>query len=176
MILLALLLGTLSNRLLMVDETVRIRPGEFTTFNLSLQQRPAVVDLAFKTQTPSPTVSVALLGPPDGLVNTRERRQFLRAVSKESYGAFRFPARRLGDYEILVDNRENKDKEAVVALKVTLGFNEPGTLRPETVSPERRLSIVAVSLAFFGAVVAWSGRKLLAAIESRKRDEQLRLF
>ena len=113
--------------------------------------------------------------PPDGRVRAGDR-QFLRVVYDRHDGAFRFPARRLGNYEILLDNRSNKDKEAVVSLKVMLGFNEPGTLRPETLSPERQLAIISLSLLFFAAVVLWSGRKLLAATVARKRDEQLPLF
>jgi hypothetical protein len=176
MILLALLLAISSDRLLMVDETLRVRPGAYTTLGLSLQQRPAVVDLSFRTETASPGLSVALLGPAESRVANGPRRQFLRAVYDQRDGAFRFPARRLGDYEILLDNRANKEQEAVVILKVTLGFNEPGTLRPEMLSPERRLAVVSLSLLFFATVVLWSGRKLLAAMEKRRRDEQLSLF
>lgn len=176
MIFLAFILALFSDRLVMVEETVRLRAGEYTIFKVGLQQRPAVVELSYTTKAASPPVSVALLGPPDGRVSTGERRQFLRVVRDEPEGDFRFPARRLGNYEILLDNRGNKDKEAVVFLKVTLGFDEPGTLRPEGLSPEKRLLVVSLSLLFLAVVVLWSGRRILAAIASRKRDEQLPLF
>lgn len=176
MIFLALLLASFSDRLLMVDDVVHVKPGQYTTVSVALQQRPAVVDLSFQTQPASPSLSVALMGPPDGRVSNGERRQFLRVVYDQRDGSFRFPARLLGNYEILLDNRGNKDKEAVVSLKVSLGFNEPGTIRPETISSERRMGVISLSLLFFAAVVFWSGRKLMAAIETRKRDEQLSLF
>jgi hypothetical protein len=176
MILLALILAASSNRLLMVDDTVRVPPGEYTTLGVSLKQKPAVVEVSFATDTGSPGVSVALLGPNEALVRNGPRRQFLRVVYDQRDAAFRFPARRLGDYEILLDNRSNKEKEAVVSLKVTLGFDEPGTLRPETVSSERRMVVVSLSLLFFAAVTLWSGRKVLEAMARRRRDEQLPLF
>ncbi|MCW5983223.1 MAG: hypothetical protein KIT09_34350 [Bryobacteraceae bacterium] len=176
MILLALVLATASGRLLIVDETVRVAPGEYVTVSLGLQQRAAVVDLSFRTETPSPGISVALLGPTESRARDGVRREFLRVVYDQRDGAFRFPARRLGDYEILVDNRGNKEKEAVVALRVALGFNDAGIMRPETLSPERRVAVVALSLLFLTVVALWSGRKLLDAIARRKLDEQLPLF
>ena len=73
---------------------------------------------------------------------------------------------------MLVDNRRNNSGAVAVKLRVALTFDEPGITRPETLSPWRRAAVVGLSLLFFATVVFWSGRRLLEAIEKRKRDEQ----
>jgi hypothetical protein len=174
MVLLALLLVASASRITVVDEVFSLAPGEVKTVNLSLHQHPAVVDAAFKVTSGDSVVSLGLRGP-DGSDGAASRR-FLRVMHEQSAGALRYPARTLGDYQVLVENPRNHKRPATVALQVSLAFGEAGTLRPEMLSPQRRRAVVGLSLLFFAVVAWWSGRRLLAAIEKRKRDAQFPLF
>lgn len=164
----ALLLTAAASRVTVVDEVVRVPPGDVTLVNLSLRQRPAVVELSFEVVEGPSDIGVALMGPGDG----SQPHQFLRVLSGRKSGAFRYPARTLGEYQVMVDNRRHDSAAVAVKLRVTLAFDEVGITRPGTLSPWRRAAVVGLSLLFFAAVVFWSGRRLLEAIEKRKRDER----
>jgi hypothetical protein len=170
---LALLLAVSAGRLTIFDELVSLGPGEIKTVNLSLNQRPAVIEAAFKVLG-GQVVSVGLRGPA-GAGPPGEPR-FLRIMREQSSGALRFPARVPGDYQLLLENPRRRGQPVSVAFRVTVAFDEPGTLRPETLSPARRRTVVALSLLFFLFIVWWSGRRLLEAIARRKHDEQFPPF
>jgi len=58
---------------------------------------------------------------------------------------------------------------AVVHLRVSVAFlPHPGA---RTLPAERRVAVVALSLALFFAIVLWSGRRLLRAMHEQKNRE-----
>jgi hypothetical protein len=166
---LALLLAVSTGRLTIFDEIVSLGPGETRTVNLGLNQRPAVIEAAFKVLN-GDAVSVGLRGPAE--TGSPAEPRFLRVMREQSSGALRFPARVPGDYQLVLENPRRQRHPVSVSFRVTVAFDEPGTLRPETLSPARRRTVVALSLLFFLIVVLWSGRRLLEAIAKRRRDEQ----
>ena len=85
MVLLALLLVASASSITVVDEVFSLAPGEVKTVNLSLHQRPAVVDAAFKVTSGDSVVSLGLRGP-DGSAGAASRR-FLRVMHEQSAGA-----------------------------------------------------------------------------------------
>lgn len=174
MILLLVALAASGGRLTVVEETFGLAPGAARDLTLSLRQRAAVIDIHFRTEDREATVSLGLRAPEGA--EAASPRNFVRVVRQQASGSIRYPARVPGDYRVVVENpRENKRK-VTVRLRVDLGFEEAGTLRPETLAPERRRLVVALSLLFFLVVVLWGGRRLLEAIERRRRDEQLPWF
>lgn len=174
MILLLLALTASGGRLTVVEETLRLAPGEARGVNLVLRQRPAVIDIRFRTTESDAAVSVGLRAPEGA--EAASPRNFVRVVREQASGSIRYPARLLGDYQVVVENPQRRPRMATVELRVELGFEEAGTLRPETLPPERRRLVVALSLLFLLVVALWTGRRLLEAIERRKRDEQFPRF
>ena len=177
MILFALLVVAAASQVTVVDEVLRLPPGGVKLVNLSLRQRPAVVEVSFEVMEGPSGVTVALMGRGDGERSRRgQPHQYLRLLPDVKSGAFRYPARTPGEYQVLIDNRGNERSAAAVKLRVTLAFAEAGTAQPATLPPKHRAAVIVLSLLWFAAVVLWSGKKLLAATEKRKRDEQLPLF
>ncbi len=174
MILLLLALAASGGRLTVVEETLRLAPGEARGVNLVLRQRPAVVDIRFRTTDGDAVVSVGLRAP-EGAEGASPGN-FVRVVREQASASIRYPARLLGDYQVVVENPHRSRRTATVELRVELGFEEAGTLRPETLPPERRRLVVALSLLFVLVVVLWTGRRLLEAIARRRRDEQFPRF
>lgn len=170
---LAFLLAVSTGRLTIFDEIVTLGPGETKTVNVGLNQRPAVIEAFFKVLE-GETVSLGLRGPDDTGASAEAR--FLRVVREQSSGAIRFPARVLGDYQVLLENPRRHRHSISAALQVRVAFDEPGTLRPVTLSPARRRTVVALSLLFFVVVVWWSARRLRQAITKRELDGQFPPF
>jgi hypothetical protein len=174
MILLLAALAASGGRLTLIEETFRLAPGELRTVDLSLRQRAAVVEIDFRTAESDAAVSVGLRGP-EGAEGA-SRRSLVRVMREQTSGSIRYPARLPGDYQVVVENPRHRGRAVSVVLRVALGFEEPGTLRPATLPPERRRLVVTLSLLFFLLVVFWSGRRLLEAIGRRRRDERFPPF
>lgn len=166
---LALLLAVSTGRLTIFDEIVALGPGETKTVNVGLNQRPAVIEASFKVLQ-GETVSLGLRGPDE--TGSSAQPRFLRIVREQSSGAIRIAARVPGDYQVLLENPRRHRHPVSAALQVRVAFDEPGTLRPETLSPARRRTVVALSLLFLVVVVWWSARRLREAIAKRKLDEE----
>jgi hypothetical protein len=65
------------------------------------------------------------------------------------------------EYAVVVEN--GGVGPVSVMLRVTLDFSERGLPQARYISPERRLSVIGISLTAFLVVVIYSARKLLAA-------------
>lgn len=170
---LALLLAISTGRLTIFDEIVTLGPGETKTVNVGLNQRPAVIEASFKVLE-GETVSLGLRGPDE--TGTSAEPRFLRIMREQSSGSIRIPARVPGDYQVLLENPRRHRRPVSAAFRVTVAFDEPGTIRPETLSPARRRAVVTLSLLFFVVVVWWSARRLREAIVKRRLDEQFPPF
>lgn len=176
MIAVALLLAAATS-LPVVDEVVHVPPGNVQAVNLTLQKEEAVIEVSFAVVAGASEINVALVGPGDGIFSRKGApHQYLRLLPGQQDGTFRFPATVHGDYQVILDNRGQDRREVAVKLHVALTFGEAAALRPRTLSRERKLAVVCLSLLFFGGVALYSGRRLVSAMRKRTRDEQTRLF
>ncbi|MCP5111285.1 MAG: hypothetical protein GY953_10660 [bacterium] len=164
-----LLLAITPSQVVLVDEEVVVQAGQVKSVNVDLEQKPAVVETAFEVIQGGP-VAVSFIGG-----EGRARRYVRRVVDRRS-GSIRYAARRLGSYQVVLDNRQAGQGWVRVKLRVALTFDSEGLARPGTVPPRRRWAVLALSLLFLFVVGTYSGRKLRAAIEKRRRDGQLPLF
>ena len=174
MILLPVVLTASAGRLTLLEETFQLAPGELRGLNLALRQRPAVIDIEFRSMRDKAPVSVGLQAP-QGAAGAPPRR-FVRLVRDQVSGSIRYPARLPGDYRVVVENPRRNGPAATVNLRVELGFEEAGTLRSETLPPERRRLVVTLSLLFLLLVALIGGRALREAIERQRRGGQFPPF
>jgi len=156
----ALLLAA-STRVELLDETPTIRRGDWNWYPVSLRQSTATVIASFDVAAGSPRVRLALMTH-DEMERRHARDSFdeLAATPAGPRGSFHFRVPRPGDYGIIVDNSQGSE-DATVRVKVLLDFAGPQVTQ---VSPQRQLTVVALSFAFFLTVVTYSARKILRAI------------
>ncbi len=148
-----------------MDEVVSVPPGEWRALPLFLKQRTATVDAAFRVIRGDGGVRLALL---DAEETTELRRGSLFAEMASTpigrQGRLTFPVFTLGEYHLIVDNREGRSP-VELQLTVTLLFNPEAAIR--YASPQRRVWTIAGSLGFFAMVAGYAGVKLRRAIDQR---------
>ena len=160
---LALLVLLAASSVELVDEVYQIPPGEWKYVEVNLRQRPARVVAGFGMESSTGKVRLALMTR-DDLERLREDlpHGVLAVTAFGRSGSFDFRVRQPGDYVLLVDNRSNKTQSAV-HLHVALDFARPSRLGVTMLEPERQLTVIVLSFAFFFGVVTYSARKLLRA-------------
>jgi len=79
-------------------------------------------------------------------------------------GHLRYQVRVAGEYILLIDNREGRDRPAEAHLRVALDFGtEPGPA-VSRLSVTRQITVIAISFAVFFAIAGFSARRLLRGI------------
>jgi hypothetical protein len=160
---LPLLLLAASTRVDLVDEVYSIPPNEWRYVELGLKQQPALVSAAFSAGSERREVRLALMrrddlerlrnGLPHGVITVSEAA---------SSGSLSYYLSGGGDYVVVVDNMESLP--ANVHLRIWLDFSghEIGVRR---LSPERQMTVIAISFAVFFGIVTFSARRLLRNIK-----------
>jgi hypothetical protein len=156
-----MLLLAATTRVDLVDEDYQIPAGEWKWVEVDLRQQPAVVLAHYLVQGGAGQVRIALIARDD--LERLPENSLLASTRRGASGSLAFRVRDRDNYAILVDNRADKTNAATVRLRVSLDFARP---RVTQLSPERRLTVVAVSFLAFFAVVTYSARKLLRAARS----------
>lgn len=148
-----LALVALTNGLLTVP------PAQWRALTLGSPSPGTYVEVEFNVRKGS-RVQALLLTRPDA-----ERLHRGRTPSPECSSGFEREARmrcrvqEADEYVLIVDNRIEARLPAEVHLRVDL--QSPPSVIFREVPPERRRVVVALSLAFFGAVVVFSARQFL---------------
>jgi hypothetical protein len=142
----------------------KLAPGDFRWLPLTVRQTPVEVDCHFDVAGGNPSVHVELLP-------MSEFRHFDRGLEHETLastpegatGAFRRIIDTPGQYAVIVANARSAPP-ATVSLHLETNVNPNRAEVARTLSPQRRLAVIAISFAFFFLTVAISGRKLLRAM------------
>ncbi len=163
---LALLLLLAASSVELVDEVYQIPPGEWKYVEVNLRQRPARVTAAFVVDSAPGKVRLALMTRAD-LERLREDEPhgLLAVTDFLRTGGLDFRVREPGDYVLVVDNRSSKARAAAVHLHIALDFARPSRPGVTRLAPERQLTVIILSFAFFFGVVTYSARKLLRAVK-----------
>ncbi len=164
---LALLLAATPQRVVALDETVQAPAKGWRAFDISLQQRPAVIECRFAVVEGSAGVRLAVM-PRDDVERfcAGLSHRVLFATGYERSGAFRTGWLGTGDYSVVVDNRLEGRRPAGVRVAITLLF--PGTTaEPRLLSPGRRAAVIATSLLCFCAIALYAGWRLRGALFGR---------
>jgi hypothetical protein len=147
----------------LLDETPTIAAGKWNYYAVNLRQQPARVDASFDVQSAAGEVKLALLTHADAQRLFEDMPHgVLAATAAGRHGSLSFRVPRVGDYDIVVDNRDGT-RDVPVRVRVSLEFGAP---EPKAVTPSRtrQLTVVVLSFAFFFGVVTYSARRILRAI------------
>ena len=139
----------------LVDEVFRIPAAEWRYVEVLTRQEGTRIRCDFAVEAGGPAVRVALLRPGD-LGRLRAGQSFT-AVAEDgpaARGRVEKLVREAGTYSVVLDNRS--DRATDVRLQVAL--SSPGV---RTLSPQRRTSVIGISLAVFLAICGYAARKLL---------------
>jgi ferric-dicitrate binding protein FerR (iron transport regulator) len=156
MIFALLLLLAAPERLVVMNETVRVPAGEWRPFAIRLKDG-AMLDCRFAVERGESGVRLALV-PWGDVGRLRERRghHLIFSTGYDRTGAFRFALDTPGDYALVVDNRMADSEPADVRIRVALmraGFRAAG----RELSPERRAAVVTITSLVFLTGLLWAG-------------------
>ena len=137
----------------------RLGPGDFRWMKISVRQTPAEVDCHFTVIEGNPSVHVELLPMSEFRRFDRGLEHDTLAITPDSRnGDFRRIIDVSGQYAVVVVN-EKRSPSAMVSLQVRTSVNPKDVA--STLSPQRRLTVILISFAFFFVTLTWSARKLI---------------
>jgi hypothetical protein len=159
-----ILLLNAATKVELTDEVYRIPRNEWWWVEVNLRQKPAQVLATYEVQSGPHKVRVALMTRDDLERLNNDLPHGVLAVSEPAKsGSLAYRVRRRGDYVLLVDNRVDGSQPAAVHLRIALDF--AGQTGPEEtqISPQRQLTVIVMSFAFFAGVAAYSAKRLWRA-------------
>jgi len=148
-----------ASRAQLADEVYQIPASEWRYVELALKQQPAMVIAHYEVTAGPPKLRLALL--------LREDLEKLRAGAPHSVldvtdeaarGGLQYPVGEPGDYVLVIDNQGREP--ASVHIRVWLDFARHGP-KVTQLSPERQLTVIAISFLVFLGIVTYSARRLL---------------
>jgi hypothetical protein len=156
-----------STRVELTDEVYQIPRNEWWWVEVNLRQKPAEVSASYDIQSGPRKVRVALLTRDDLERLNNDLPHGVLAVSEPAKaGTLTYRVRRRGDYVLLVDNRVDGNQPAAVHLRIALDFAVPPGPEESQLSPQRQLTVILMSFAFFAAVAGYSAKRLWRARKS----------
>jgi hypothetical protein len=144
-----------------IDDIHQIPAGDWKYVDVPLHGHPAHISAGYEVLSGSGHVRMALMlredlqwmdSDPGSILATPEGRR----------GFFTDPVRRVGDYVIVLDNREGR-RPATVRLHVSLDFSGIGS-DVGRLSPRRQFTVIALSCVGFLGIVSFSARRLRKAM------------
>ena len=88
----------------------------------------------------------------------------LTATDAAASGRLRYPIHVQGDYVVVIDNRGDTEQPTETHLRVALDFGVPSGPEVTRLSPQRQITVIAISFAVFFGIVSYSARRLLRGI------------
>lgn len=148
-------------RVVLLEELVRVEALRSRSYELPLPQQKAALELHWSVKEPAGAVRLLVL-----------EQGATGAVFDSGYqteGQQRVRLAQASNYQVLVENRQQRLGHALVDLRLELLFGEERRESSQTVgpSPERRFWAMAGSWALFAMMVAFAGVRLGPAIWQR---------
>jgi len=141
------------------DHTYRIPANDWSYFDLDLRPRAALVEAGFAVEA-GPPVQLILMERADlERLNSGETHGMVMATAVGPAGHLEVRLGKPGDYVVVVENRSGRAETSKVRLRVSVDSSQVTQL-----SPERQLTVVAISFAVFFGVVTYSARRLWQAV------------
>src|SRR5262245_11176298 len=142
------------------DDVIAIRPHEWREADLDLRERPGRLSVRFDNTTDGNRIKVSLIRREDlSRLWKGQPHEVLAAVAAapaaSGHLSYQVPA--AGEYSVIV--RSLSDSPTQVHLRILVNYP-----RVTTLSPERRVTVVLLSFAFFLGTVTFSARRLLKNI------------
>jgi len=148
-----------------VDEVHQIPAGDWKFKEIHLRQEPARISASYEVLEGSTKVRLALMPREDLERMSEDLPGSIAATGQGRSGFFADRIRRRGDYVVVLDNQDGK-QASTVHLRVWLDFAPGRGTEAKSLSPQRQLTVVAISLAVFFGIVTFSARRLWHAVKS----------
>jgi hypothetical protein len=147
-------------------QSFNLDSGDFRWVPFTVHQTPTGVDCRFEVVAGNATVHAELLP-------LSEFRRFDRGLEHETMastpqgrtGAFRRVINTPGQYAVVLVNQKGAEP-VTVSLNLETNANPGNSDISTTLAPERRRTVIALSVAFFLVTITWSGSKLIAAMRN----------
>lgn len=150
-----ILLLAASSNVELVDQTFLIPQNDWRFVDLGLRQRPALIKGEFDVQSGSPVQLILMEREDLERLNRGEPHQAVAATPIGLRGRLETRVVKPGDCVVVVENRSGGAGAAHVRLRVSVDFVEATQL-----SPERQLTVIAISFAVFCGIAGYSARRL----------------
>lgn len=156
---LVLFLLAAATRLQLVDEPFDIPARDWRYVEaLGLHQRVATLIAGFQVKSGGAVRLLLMTREDVDRMSEGKPNEAIRSAGPASSARLIYAVPQPGDYVLVVDNRDNS-APARVHLSVWLDFP-----RVTGISPQRQLTVILLSFAFFFGVVTWSARRLWKGI------------
>jgi hypothetical protein len=142
-----------------MNEVHQIPAGDWKYVEIPLHSRPARISASYEVLGGSNHVRMALMLHQDLEWMKSDEPGSILTTPEGPRGIFTDPLRRLGDYVIVLDNREGK-RAASVLLRVNLDYSNSGAADIGRLTPRRQAVVVAISCVAFLGIVGFSANRL----------------
>jgi len=148
-----------ASRVQLADEVYQIPASEWRYVELALKQQPATVIAHYEVTSGPPKLRLALLLRDDlEKLRAGAPHSVIDVTDESARGGLQYPVREPGDYVLVIDNQGREP--ASVHIRVWLDFARRGPVVTQ-LSPERQLTVIAISFLVFFGIVTYSARRLL---------------
>ena len=155
-----MLLLAASSSVEVVEQTYQIPANDWSFFDLGLRPRSALIKADFAVEA-GPPVQLLLMEQADlERLNRAETHGMVLSTAVGPAGRLEVRIGKAGDYAVVVENRSGRAETSKVRLRVSSDFAEAATL-----SPQRQLTVLAISFAAFFGIVTYSARRLWQAVK-----------
>jgi hypothetical protein len=146
------------------DEVFEVPASEWRYVAVTLRQVPVAVNCDFGVLSGTGAVRVAVVNGA-GLDDLKQgNREPLGSGVFARQGTFSRVVGVPDEYAVILENSGRGS--ARVRLRLSLDFSGRGQPLARTLSPQRRLVVIAIGATIFLAIVAYSARRLLAVMRS----------
>jgi hypothetical protein len=157
----------LASSVVLRDDTSTVPPHHrwrYDRFVTTAKHLPVDVDCRFRVKQGA-HVYVELMT--EANLEALRRGEKYRIIQTASRGELRQEIGVPGTFAIVVWN-DDDSQPALVALRLALDFPGNPLNAPKTLSPERKWTVILLSVVGFLSILAWSGWQLLRAITSSR--------
>jgi hypothetical protein len=155
-----MLLLAASSSVELVDHTYQIPANDWSFVDLGLRPRSALVKADFAVEA-GPPVQLMLMEQADlERLNRGETHSMVLSTAVGLAGRLEVRTGNSGDYVMVVENRSGRAETSKVRLRVFIDSAEATLL-----SPDRQLTVVAISFAVFLGIATYSARRLWQAVK-----------
>lgn len=146
-------------RVILLEELLRIDAMRSRSYDFPLHQQKAGLDLRWTVKEPGGSVRV--------LVIDRKAASPAFDSGYQPGGTRRVKLDRAGDYQLTVENRQQRLGNVLVDFRMELVFGEERPVVSQGPTPARRFWAIATSIALFAMMVSYAGVRLGPAILGR---------
>ena len=149
----------------LMDEVHQIPAGDWKYVEVALHQKPARIAASYEVLSGSGKVRMALMLREDLERMSADLPGSILLTPEGRRGFFADGVRRRGDYVVVLDNQDGREA-ATVRMRVGLDSGAGKGAEVGRLTPQRQVTVVAISCVAFLGIVGFSARRLLRAMKS----------